>query len=565
MGNDISKNKKKKGEDHVDYNHDKSSPRDFGNQGIVDINDHGMSNMNNIEQHNANPHLNQMSNQGQGQNINQIHINPNQQQYYPNQQQSIPNQSPYNNNMNQYDQMNQQQQQMQVNPAMPLLDKAFQLYTLANNQLKQFSFQEASINYEEALKLTTTAYYKINSDEQLKSRVDQFLKSINSQIEFTKFQIKNQFSYKKQAGFATKEEPKKIDYLESIRKSENFTCNNENVRFVESGTNEMKKQQIQNFQNTQNNQNNNESKISPEKTNNNKVVGNDLKERILTEIVDIGPGIKFSEVIGLDQAKQILKEIIVLPNIRPDLFTGLRAPPRGLLLFGPPGVGKTMIAKAVATECACTFFSISASSLTSKYLGESEKLVRALFDLAFEKQPSVVFIDEIESILSKRTDSENDATKRLKTEFLVQFDGVGSHTEAKVLIIGATNMPQELDSAVLRRLPKRVYIGPFNSDERKVFIQEIMRNNENVITDEEFNFIARMTENYSNSDLKELCREAAYEPIREISDMNLAKVTKLRPSSYEDFVKACKKVRGTLNKKMLEVLEEWNQSYGAIS
>ena len=124
------------------------------------------------------------------------------------------------------------------------------------------------------------------------------------------------------------------------------------------------------------------------------------------------------------------------------------------------------LAKAVATECKCTFFNISASSLTSKYLGESEKLVRGLFNLAFEKQPSVIFIDEIDSILSKRSDNENDAVKRLKTEFLVQFDGVGSDLTAKVLVIGATNRPFELDNAVLRRLPKRVYIRQFNCEER---------------------------------------------------------------------------------------------------
>ena len=131
-----------------------------------------------------------------------------------------------------------------------------------------------------------------------------------------------------------------------------------------------------------------------------------FSDKVLSEIVDSKPGVKFTDVVGLDGAKQILKEIIIIPNLRPDLFTGLRSPPRGLLLFGPPGTGKTMIAKAVATECQCTFFNISASSLTSKYIGESEKLVRALFELAFEKNPSVVFIDEIESILSKRKEDE---------------------------------------------------------------------------------------------------------------------------------------------------------------
>ena len=169
----------------------------------------------------------------------------------------------------------------------------------------------------------------------------------------------------------------------------------------------------------------------------------------------------------------------------------------------------------------------------------------------------------MESILSKRSDSENDATKRLKTEFLVQFDGVSSNQSAKILIIGATNRPFELDSAVIRRLPKRVYIGPFNKEERLDFIKELMKKNENEINDEEYEQIANMTNNYSNSDLKELCREAAYEPIRDITD--LINVNQLRPTTYNDFVKAVKKVRGTLNDEMLKELYTWNESYGALN
>ena len=266
----------------------------------------------------------------------------------------------------------------------------------------------------------------------------------------------------------------------------------------------------------------------------------------------------------MQEAKQILKEIIIIPNLRPDLFTGLRSPPRGLLLFGPPGTGKTMIAKAVATECKCTFFSISASSLTSKYLGESEKLVRALFQLAYEMQPSVVFIDEVESILSKRKEGENDAMKRLKTEFLIQFDGVGSSEENRVLIIGATNRPFDLDPAVIRRLPKRVYVGPFNDEEKKGFIKKIITQNKCNITDEQFLQIAKMCNNYSNSDLKELCREAAYEPLRELNSTSLQHVNELRPIVYEDFTKAVRKVRGTLTKDILRQLEQWNEDFGAL-
>ena len=156
--------------------------------------------------------------------------------------------------------------------------------------------------------------------------------------------------------------------------------------------------------------------------------------------------------------------------------------------------------------------------------------------------------------------------KRLKTEFLIQFDGVGSSQSARVLIIGATNRPSDLDPAVIRRLPKRVYIGPFNEAERKGFIKTIVQQNDSVITDEEFDQISKMCNNYSNSDLKELCREAAYEPLREISDVqSLEKVNKLRPICFGDFQKAVKKVRGTLTKEVLQELEIWNQQFGALN
>ena len=141
-------------------------------------------------------------------------------------------------------------------------------------------------------------------------------------------------------------------------------------------------------------------------------------------ILDSDPNVKWEDIKGLAEVKKVLNETIVLPTLRPDIFSGLYAPSKGILLYGPPGTGKTLLAKAVATECKSTFFSISASTLTSKWMGEGEKLMRGLFAMALEKAPSVIFFDEIDSIMGARGGNEHEASRRLKTEFLVQFDGV---------------------------------------------------------------------------------------------------------------------------------------------
>jgi len=188
-------------------------------------------------------------------------------------------------------------------------------------------------------------------------------------------------------------------------------------------------------------------------------------------ILDSDPNVHWEDIKGLSEVKKVLHETIVLPSLRPDLFSGLYAPSKGILLYGPPGTGKTLLAKAVATECKSTFFSISASTLTSKWMGEGEKLMRGLFAMALEKAPSVIFFDEIDSIMGARGGNEHEASRRLKTEFLVQFDGVNNQMEGKnMLVLAATNRPWDLDEAALRRLTRRIYIPLPDSEAREAII-----------------------------------------------------------------------------------------------
>ncbi|KAJ6972160.1 hypothetical protein D5086_025802 [Populus alba] len=289
-----------------------------------------------------------------------------------------------------------------------------------------------------------------------------------------------------------------------------------------------------------------------------------LIEMINTAIVDKSPSVKWEDVAGLEKAKQSLMEMVILPTRRRDLFTGLRKPARGLLLFGPPGNGKTMLAKAVASESEATFFNVSASSLTSKWVGEAEKLVRTLFIVAISRQPSVIFMDEIDSIMSTRVANENDASRRLKSEFLIQFDGVTSNPNDLVIVIGATNKPQELDDAVLRRLVKRIYVPLPDGNVRRALLKHKLKGRAFSLPGGDLEKLVRETEGYSGSDLQALCEEAAMMPIRELGASILTvKANQVRPLRYEDFQKALAVIRPSLSKSKWGDLERWNEEFGS--
>ena len=339
----------------------------------------------------------------------------------------------------------------------------------------------------------------------------------------------------------------------AFKNSANQNNNNYNYSFNPKNNMNNNANNNMNYNNNQNKQQNLHDKEEDE-----------MDKKVESEIMIKNPNVKFSDIIGMNDMKQTLYEIIIVPQIRPDFFTGIRKPQRGILLFGPPGTGKTMIAKAIASECKSTFFNISASSLTSKWVGESEKTVKSLFKIAYKKVPSIIFIDEIDSILSKRSENENEATKRLKTEFLIQFDGLGSNTNAKLLVIAATNRPMDLDEALLRRLPKRVYCGPLDEDGRFEFIKKVINRVETNLSDDDIREITKKTNDYSNSDLMELCREAAYQPVRELTTDEILKIKKFRPLVKQDLLTAVQKIRGTLSKKVRDELQKWNDQFGGI-
>lgn len=182
-----------------------------------------------------------------------------------------------------------------------------------------------------------------------------------------------------------------------------------------------------------------------------------MKKNLAHAILSEKPNVKWDDVAGLESAKDALKEAVIFPLKFPQLYKGKRKPFKGILLYGPPGTGKSYLAKALATEVNSTFFTISSSDLVSKWLGDSQKLVKNLFEMARENKPSIIFIDEIDSLCKTRNDNQSDASAGIVTEFLVQMNGVGKDEEG-VLVLAATNIPWALDAAIRRRLEKRIYI-----------------------------------------------------------------------------------------------------------
>ncbi|KRG01680.1 katanin p60 ATPase-containing subunit A1 isoform X3 [Drosophila mojavensis] len=297
-----------------------------------------------------------------------------------------------------------------------------------------------------------------------------------------------------------------------------------------------------------------------------------LVDTLEKDILQRHPCIKWTEVAGLNEAKTILQEAVVLPIIMPEFFKGIRRPWRGVLMVGPPGTGKTMLAKAVATECGTTFFNVSSSTLTSKYRGESEKLVRLLFEMARFYAPSTIFIDEIDALCASRgSDSEHEASRRFKAELLIQMDGLNASLQDDkiIMVLAATNHPWDIDEAFRRRFEKRIYI-PLPNEETRSALLKLYLKDVSLSPDINTTVIGDELQGYSGSDISNVCRDASMMAMRRlISGRTPQQIKQIRredvdqPITLKDFQDAQQRTKKTVSADDVARFEKWMEEYGS--
>eukprot|EP01063_Lacrimia_lanifica_P029470 TRINITY_DN4503_c0_g1_i1.p1 TRINITY_DN4503_c0_g1~~TRINITY_DN4503_c0_g1_i1.p1 ORF type:complete len:469 (+),score=171.62 TRINITY_DN4503_c0_g1_i1:68-1408(+) len=330
-----------------------------------------------------------------------------------------------------------------------------------------------------------------------------------------------------------------------------------------------------------------------------------LKGALEGAIVKEKPNVKWDDIAGLEGAKDALREAVILPMCFPQLFTGKRKPWRGILMYGPPGTGKSYLAKAVATESDSTFFSISSSDIMSKWVGESEKLVRNLFNMARENKPAIIFVDEVDSMCGARGAGENESSQRVKTEFLVQMQGVGQDNNG-ILVLAATNLPWQLDSAIRRRFERRIEIPLPERRARLQMFKIHLGKTPHLLQGGDFDKLAGMTDMYSGSDINGVVMAALMEPVKTLqASQHFKEVTGPDPKnpahsvpnrlipcaagdagarpmtlmtctenkelimcpdvSYEDFLRAFRSIRPSVSKDDLKEHDKFTREFGQVA
>ncbi|KPP77706.1 fidgetin-like [Scleropages formosus] len=288
-----------------------------------------------------------------------------------------------------------------------------------------------------------------------------------------------------------------------------------------------------------------------------------LVELVTTEVVQQGPPVDWSDIAGLELAKATIKEEVLWPMLRPDVFSGLTALPRSILLFGPQGTGRTLLGRCIASQLGAVFLHLSSSALVTKWLGEGEKIVRASFLVARCRQPAVVFISEVDTLLSAQLTEESPAG-RVKSELLMQLDSILTSAEDHVVVVCSTSKPEEIDEPLRRYFSKRLLIPLPDSTARHQIISQQLSQHNYCLNDKEVALLVQRTEGFSGLDMARLCQEAVVGPLHAApgSDLSAILPSQLRPVTYQDFENVLCKIQPSISQKELDTYTEWNKMFG---
>lgn len=277
------------------------------------------------------------------------------------------------------------------------------------------------------------------------------------------------------------------------------------------------------------------------------------------------PDVKWEDIAGLENAKRAVNDSVILPMKRPDLFKG-RESYQAMLLHGPPGCGKTLLAKAAANECDLPFFSLSAADIMDKYVGESEKRIQSLFQQARGNQPSIIFLDEFDSLSPGSSSESSPVQDRIMAEISSQLDGAKSRPDDRFLFWGATNSPWKLAPRIIRRFSRRIHIPLPDYDARhEIFRINIHKKPKiDIMGDVDISELAKLTEGYSGDDIKKLCMDAWYIPIHELVDSGEIETKNPRKVGREDFLEALRNRKPSVSPEVVASFNEWAKQWDSM-
>ncbi|XP_028847239.1 fidgetin [Denticeps clupeoides] len=288
-----------------------------------------------------------------------------------------------------------------------------------------------------------------------------------------------------------------------------------------------------------------------------------LVEMVTSEVLQQAPPVDWSDIAGLELAKATIKDEVLWPILRPDMFNGLATLPRTVLLFGPQGTGRTLLGRCMASQLGAAFLQLSGSALVTKWLADGEKIVQASFLVARCRQPAVVFISEVELLLSGQL-SEESPVNCIKSELLLQLDGLLGSAEDHVLVVCSTSKPEEIDEPLRRYFMKRLLVPLPDGSARHQIISQLLSQHNYCLSDKEVAMLVQRTEGFSGLDVVRLCQEAVIGPLHGIPGADLSAIlpNQMRPVSYQDFENVFCKVQPSISQKELDTYTEWNKMFG---